>query len=234
VRKVGLWLLITLAVGALGYAVFVAAEWSWFGKGKPAPPPARAVISMDRFLPQYDLSERHETPVKAPAPVTYAAAREVDIQRSPLVRAVFQSRKILFRSQGQEMARRPFLEQVRGMGWGLLAEVPGRALVFGAVTRPWEPTVRFHPLPPAQFAAFRRPGWAKIVWTLEVDPAGAERSVFRTQTRVATTDAAARSRFRQYWAAVSPGILLIRQQALGLVRGDAERRARAATARPAG
>jgi len=189
---------------------------------------------MDRFLPQYDLSERHETPVKAPAPVTYAAAREVDIQRSPLVRAVFQSRKILFRSQGQEMARRPFLEQVRGMGWGLLAEVPGRALVFGAVTRPWEPTVRFHPLPPAQFAAFRRPGWAKIVWTLEVDPAGAERSVFRTQTRVATTDAAARSRFRQYWAAVSPGILLIRQQALGLVRGDAERRTRAATARPAG
>jgi hypothetical protein len=189
---------------------------------------------MDRFLPQYDVSERHETRVKAPAPVTYAAARNVDLQRSPLVRAIFESRKILLRSRGAELARRPFLDQVRGMGWGLLAEVPGRAMVFGAVTRPWESTVKFHPLPPGQFTAFHRPGWAKIVWTLEVDPAGAERSLFRTQTRVATTDPTARKRFRKYWATMSPGILLIRQQVLGLVRGDAERRARDARQKPAG
>lgn len=224
-------LLVILAVAAVaaavGYVAYVGATWMQFGRAKRVPPPARAVISMDRYLPSYDVTERHETAVKAPAPVTYAAAREIDMQRSPLVRAIFQSRKILFRSKGEELERRPFIEQVRGMGWGLLADVPGRAMVFGAVTRPWEPTVRFHPLPPAQFAAFQRPGWAKIVWTLEVDPAGDERSVFRTQTRVATTDASARKRFRQYWATVSPGILLIRQQALGLVRSDAERRARA-------
>lgn len=225
-RRLLLAVLVLTAVGALGYAVYVGAAWTRFGRAKVEPPPARAVVSMDRFLPLYDVSERHETRVKAPARVTYAAAREVDLQRSPLVRAVFESRKILFRSQGKELARRPFLEQVRDMGWGILAEVPGRALVFGAVTRPWESTVKFHPLPAGQFAAFRRPGWAKIVWTLEVDPAGAERSVFRTQTRVATTDPGSRKRFRKYWAAVSPGILLIRQQALSLVRSDAERRAR--------
>lgn len=211
-------------VAALGYGMYVGAAWTSFGRPKREAPPARAVISMDRFLPRYDVSERHETRVAAPAATTYAAAREIDLQRSALIRAVFQSRKILLRSRGRELERRPFLEQVRGMGWGLLAEVPGRAMVYGAVTRPWEATVRFHPLPPAQFAAFQRPGWAKIVWTLEVDPAGGSRSVFRTQTRVATTDPTARKRFRKYWATMSPGILLIRQQVLGLVKGDAERR----------
>jgi len=227
-RRLLLAAIVVAGVGALGYAVYVGAAWTRFGRVKPEPAPARAVISMDRFLPRYDVSERHETPVKAPAPVTYAAARDVDLQRSPLVRAIFESRKILLRSHGRDLERRPFLEQIHDMGWGQLAEVPGRALVFGAVTRPWEPTVRFHPLPPAQFAAFQKPGWAKIVWTLEVDPAGKERSVFRTQTRVATTDPSARRRFRKYWATMSPGILLVRQQALGLVRGDAERRAKKA------
>jgi hypothetical protein len=67
-----------------------------------------------------------------------------------------------------------------------------------------------------------------------VDPAGEERSLFRTQTRVATTDATARKRVRKYWATMSPGILLIRQQVLGLVRGDAERRARDARPKPVG
>jgi len=233
-RRVLLALVLVAGAGALGYAVYVGAAWTRFGRVKPQAPPPRAVVSMDRFLPQYDVSERHQIGVKAPAPVTYAAAREVDLQRSPLVRAVFESRRILFHSEGRELARRPFLDQVQGMGWGLLAEVPGRAMVFGAVTRPWESNVKFHPLPPARFAAFQRPGWAKIVWTLEVDPAGEERSLFRTQTRVATTDASARKRFRKYWATMSPGILLIRQQVLGLVRSDAERRARDGRREPAG
>lgn len=227
-RRAVLALAVLAGVFALGYGVYVGAAWTRFGSAKREAPPARAVVSMDRFLPRYDVSERHETRVAAPATATYAAAREVDIQRSALVRAIFKSRKILMRAKGRDMDRRPFLDQVRAMGWGQLAEVPGRALVFGAVTRPWEPRVRFYPLPPSQFAAFRRPGWAKIVWTLEVDPMGKDRSVFRTQTRVATTDENARRRFRKYWTTMSPGILLIRQQVLGLVKGDAERRAKRA------
>jgi hypothetical protein len=214
------------AIAAVAYALYYGATWVGFGREKREAEPAAAVVSLERFLPAYDVSERHETNVRAPVPVTYAAARELDLQRSGLVRAVLKSRKLILRDEGEEMERRPFLEQVRAMGWGLLAEVPGRAMVFGAVTRPWEPKVKFHPLPPAQFTAFRRPGWAKIVWTVEVDPAPQGRSVFRTRTRVATTDATARKRFRSYWSKMKPGIILIRQQALSLVKGDAERRAR--------
>lgn len=225
--RIALAVALLAGLAAAGYVVYAGQTWLAFGRPKSEAPRPRAVVSMDRYLPSYDVWERHETRVKAPVAATFAAAREMDIQRSPLVRAILKSRKILFRSRGRELERRPFLDQVRGMGWGLLAEVPGRAMVFGAVTRPWEKTVRFHPLPPREFAAFRKPGWAKIVWTLEADPTGRTRSVFRTQTRVATTDESARKRFRKYWATVSPGILLIRQQVLGLVRGEAERRERA-------
>ncbi len=89
----------------------------------------------------------------------------------------------------------------------------------------------FRGLPPAAFAAFAEPAYVKIVWTLEVEPCGNSASVFRTQTRVATTDAYARSRFRRYWAVFSPGILLIRLESLRLVKADAERRVRQAPLR---
>jgi hypothetical protein len=52
--------------------------------------------------------------------------------------------------------------------------------------------------------------------------------MFRTETRALATDAEARRRFRRYWAAFSPGIILIRRAMLRPVRHEAERRARIA------
>jgi len=51
-------------------------------------------------------------------------------------------------------------------------------------------------------------------------------SLARTETRVMTTDPAARRKFRRYWSIFSPGIVLIRRVALRLTKLDAERRAR--------
>jgi hypothetical protein len=48
--------------------------------------------------------------------------------------------------------------------------------------------------------------------------------VFSTETRVATTDAEARRKFRRYWSLLSPGIVMLRRESLRLVRREAERR----------
>jgi hypothetical protein len=101
---------------------------------------------------------------------------------------------------------------------------------MGAVTQPWMADVVFRPLPPDEFAAFHEPDYVKIVWTLRADPVGAADSVFRTETRVATTDPTARARFRRYWSFASPGIILIRWMTLGPLKAEAERRARSAPA----
>jgi hypothetical protein len=82
----------------------------------------------------------------------------------------------------------------------------------------------FRPLPPEEFAAFHEPDSVKIVWTLRADPLSATESIFRTETRVVTTDAAARAKFRRYWAFASPGIILIRWALLGPLKAEAERR----------
>jgi hypothetical protein len=119
---------------------------------------------------------------------------------------------------------------MREIGWGALAEIPGREIVMGAVTRPWVADVVFRPLTPGAFEAFREPDYVKIVWTLRADPIGTAASMFRTETRVATTDAAARSKFRRYWAFASPGIILIRWASLRPLKAEAERRVRAAGA----
>jgi hypothetical protein len=116
----------------------------------------------------------------------------------------------------------------KSIGWGVLADIPGREIVMGAVTQPWEANVVFRSLPPDQFLAFDDPDYVKIVWTLRADSIGLNASIFRTETRAVATDAVARAKFRRYWSFLSPGIRLIRWAVLNPLRAEAERRARLA------
>jgi hypothetical protein len=211
------------AAAGLGWAVYAALAWSRYGT--PAAHP-KTESPLDPFMPSFEVRELHETRVAAPAAVTYASALALDLERSPLVRAIFRGRELLM---GAAPARKPekgFLREILAVGWGLLAEEPGRAMVFGAVTQPWHADVKFRAIPAEEFAGFSEPGYAKIAWTFWVDPLDAAASGFHTETRVMTTDAASRARFRLYWAIFSPGIRLIRHEILRLVREDAARRAR--------
>ena len=209
----------------LGYA---ATQWLRYGHvRKRRGPPAL----LDRFLPEYEVLERHQTRVGAPVDVTYAAAREMSLASSPVVRAIFRGRELLMRATANERPeQRPLqslIDEVLSIGWGVLAQEPGREIVLGAVTQPWKSDVKFRALPPDEFAAFDEPGFAKIAWTIRAEPLGPATSRFYTETRVATTDADARKRFRRYWTLVSPGVRLIRRESLRLVRADAEHRYRA-------
>ena len=175
-------------------------------------------------MPVYEIVERHAIRVNAPASVTFAALCDVDFQQSAVIRAIFQTRELVLGSEPNASDRpRGLLAMTKSLGWGVVAENPGREIVMGAVTQPWEANVVFRAIPPGQFAGFDEPNFVKIVWTLRADPIDAERSIARTETRAMTTDAGARRRFRRYWSMVAPGIVIIRRAALMLVRSDAER-----------
>jgi hypothetical protein len=178
-------------------------------------------------MPTYDVVERHRVRIEAPTDVTLAAAREQDLLRLPLVRMIFKAREVALGATADDRPQpRGLLAATLALGWGVLAEVPGREVVVGAVTRPWEANVTFRALSPGDFAAFSEPGFAKIAWTLRADPIDAEASIFRTETRAVATDATARARFRRYWAFASPGIGLIRRLSLQPLKRDAQRRSR--------
>ena len=214
-----------LAAG--GYLAYAGLTWYRYGKtARPAPPDTDELL--DRFMPAYEVSDRHHVRVAAPAAVTLVAASKVDLFHLPIVRAILKGRELILGGDPSDDERpRGLVAEATSIGWGLLAEVPGREVVFGAVTRPWEANVTFRPLPPDRFAAFDEPDYAKIAWTLRADPIDESESIFRTETRVTTTDAAARAKFRRYWAFLSPGIITIRWASLAAVRKNAERHAQA-------
>jgi hypothetical protein len=209
-----------VALLGVGYAGFTWYRYGKVSSGGPKDP------LVDRFIPKYEVREVHQTRVVAPADMTFGVAHDLDLRRSTIVRAIFTGRELLMGAERSKREHAPgFLAEVLAQGWRVLVEEPGRELVFGAVTQPWKADVEFRGLAPEEFAAFSEPGYAKIVWTLAVKPLGEKASVFRTETRVSTTDSESRSRFRRYWSVFSPGILLIRYETLRLVRREAERMA---------
>ena len=216
-----------VAVASAGYAGLVAS--AWLGYGRPASPRAHERDELlDRFMPVYDVVERHRIVVAAPAADVLAAAKEQDLMGSPVTRAIFRAREVALGAIPDEQGRpRGLLAATQSWGWGVLAEKPDREVVFGAVTRPWEANVVFRSVPPAQFATYTEPGNVKIIWTLCAKPIGPNATLFLTETRAVATDPSARRQFRKYWAFASPGIAAIRWLSLLPLKRDAEQRVRA-------
>jgi hypothetical protein len=219
-----------LAAGAgLATALYATrAGFTWLQYGHPPSPNLdETEWLLDEFIPAYEVVERHHVRVAAPAAIALGAACDMDLAQSAIIRGIFKGRELVLGAQPDKVrSPRTLLAWARELGWAVLAEIPDREVVLGAVTRPWEANPVFRPLPPQEFASFHEPGYAKIAWTLRADQVSATESVARTETRVATTDAGARKAFRRYWSLVSPGVEVIRWLSLRLVKREAEGRIR--------
>jgi hypothetical protein len=156
---------------------------------------------------------------------------EIDLEESLVVRALFDWRALILGAKPDAPVRpRGLVARMKSFGWGLLAEAPGREVVFGAVTQPWLANPFFRALPPEEFAKFAEPGFVKIAWTLGAYPDSPFTSIARTETRAAATDRSARKLFRPYWSLVSPGVVAIRWALLRMAKTAAERRRNSAAA----
>ena len=212
-----------LGILGIGYLSLAVAAWTRFGRPRTAHPD-EVDARLDRFIPVYEVVERHQVRVDAPAAITLLTAKNTALNESPLVRGIFRAREVALGARASAATSNTgLLEQMQGIGWRVLAEVPDREVVVGAVTQPWMPNVVFRGIDAETFRTFNEPFHVKIAWTLRADPIDDTSCVFRTETRVLTTDADARSRFRWYWARFSPGIVLIRRAMVQAVKNHAER-----------
>lgn len=212
------------ALAAAGYAAMVVMNRAKYGGAQGLADPGNDSL-LDRFIPEPEVLEHHQIEIHAPADVVLSTAKEMELLKSPVVRAIIRAREIAL---GGEPDARPhpagLLTQMLSIGWVVLSERAGREVVLGAVTQPWDARPVFRSIPADQFREFSEPGYVKIAWTLRADPVDHERSVFHTETRVCTTDTDARDRFRTYWSFVAPGVELIRLAMLRPLRRAAERR----------
>lgn len=178
---------------------------------------------LDRVMPVYDVVEHHSIRVLAPYTDVFRTACELDLKRSRAIRAIFRLRELMLGATSAGPARPlRLVEDMQALGWRMLAEIPGREIVMGTVTRPWVANVRFLSIPPDDFARFQEPNYVKIAWTLRADTEGDSATLFQTETRAWATDSGARARFRIYWFLFRPGIVLIRKAALRLLREECE------------
>ena len=224
-RPVARWLSCAAGAGAAAYATYAGLTWLRYGHAS-RPTPENEDLLLDRFMPNYEVVERHHIRVVAPAEIVLATAAETDLQHTQIVRAIFRAREVILGSEPDPVSRPSgLLAWTKSLGWRVLADVPGHEVVMGAVTQPWKANVTFQGLPAEEFSAFNEPGFVKIAWTLRADPVSATESVFRTETRVVATDASARAKFRRYWSLLSPGIIVIRWVMLQPLKKEAERRA---------
>ena len=180
---------------------------------------------LQRFIPHPDVRERFETTIRAPAALVMDAAGEFDMQSLPAVKLIFTLRERLTHA-ARTVPRKPqgILEETRSLGWGLLAEQPGRFVVCGATCQPWLANVVFSAVAPAEFVAFSQPDRVKIAWTLEAAEIGPGLTRFGQETRAVATDEQARIKFRRYWRWARFGIVAIRLLMLPAIRKAAERR----------
>ena len=151
-------------------------------------------------------------------------ASSFDMQSPPLVKAIFWMREKVMGGSTTPRRVQGILEEMKALGWGLLAEQPGRLIVCGAKCQPWVAGVQFSAIAPAEFEAYEEPNEVKIAWTLEADELGPELTRFAQETRAVATDEGARTQFLRYWRWARFGIISIRLLLLPAVRRAAERR----------
>lgn len=220
-RNAMLWTAGAAAGAAAAFGSYAALTWLRYGR----PRLRYSTPALDRYMPKPEVIETSRIEVNAPAGVAYEACRRIDIMHLPIARVLFAARARLMcagEARQRELSS-SLIEQMQTLGWRVLDDLPGREIVMGAACKPWEADAQFRSIAPEDFATFSEAGWAKIVWNFRVDALSASTSVVRTQTRVTTTDAESRRRFRRYWALASPGIIFIRVFALRIVKSEAEK-----------
>jgi len=93
-RSAAKWFTVSMGAAAGAYATYVAITWWRYGRaGRPAQQDHDPLL--DRFMPVYDIAERHHIRVAAPPPVRRAAARDLDLFQRLLVRAIFKARDLV-------------------------------------------------------------------------------------------------------------------------------------------
>lgn len=223
------WMAISTGITLATYGAYVGFTWLRYGHAKPSSRDEVDAI-LDQFMPTYDIAIQDDTPVEAPAAIIQQVASRTDIQRLAVARALFNARaRVLGGGQAETETEsehpRTLLAWMRSIGWIVLAEIPDREVVVGAITRPWEANPVPRIVTPAEFAAFHEPGYVKIATAWGATPLDLNTCQFTIRTRVATTDATARQRFGRYWALLSPGSRLIRYAANTLIKREAARQA---------
>jgi hypothetical protein len=154
------------------------------------------VPPLDRWLPEFDVHERHERLLPVSPERALQIVLAVPAAPDPVVR-------LLLRLRGLRPGRS--IEELQDrLGFDELERTP-RTLVAGGCGTPWRPRAGSRPF------ANPAPGTVRMAMAFWAEPR-ADGSLLLTETRVTAVDERARRAFRRYWRLVGPFSALIRRR----------------------
>ena len=179
---------------------------------------------LDEILPTFQFRELHETRVHASAAQVFHAIRPVTAREIRFFRLLTWIRSPRWGAGRQSIVSpppdAPLLDVALRTGFVLLAEEPGREIVFGTMLCRRLPGLSR--IAPAAFTAFSQPGFCKVAMNFRVTDEARGFARLTTETRVLALGPAARRQFSGYWRLILPGSALIRRMWLDAIRKRAE------------
>ncbi|HCV25254.1 MAG TPA: hypothetical protein QF604_23670 [Candidatus Latescibacteria bacterium] len=171
--------------------------------------------SVDEWLPHFDVESAHQITIEAPNQTVYDATRGLYLSDSRIIRCLFRLRGLPTSALN--------LEGLNQLHFKPLVEEPPNRYVLGLAGQFWTPSGHLLDFDPKGLQSLDPPGFAKAIWSFEIEAVTSASGVFRTMTRVHCADEGARRSFRRYWRFIGPFSGLIRRRMLHLIKKSAER-----------
>jgi hypothetical protein len=197
----------------------------------PIAAPAHEPMLLDWLLPDFDATLAVHRVIDAEPSCVYRAVKAVDMvqipQASPVVRALFAARSAAERLVNalQDRPTPPLdadgpmrLGDLPAHGdWVKFSDDPPWELSFGVIGRFWGGETMWETIDAADFAAFERPGLAKIACSVSLRPYGSTRTLVSYEARTQALDSDSRAQFLRYWRVVRPGVAIVMRAFLAAV-----------------
>ncbi|BCZ57085.1 MULTISPECIES: hypothetical protein [Serratia] len=175
---------------------------------------------LNKYLGQYQFSERHTIVITAPQSRVLDAVAAYDPKRDRFFRSMIALRELPARLMPRDKPRPPPF----GLHNFCLLEQDETALVYGLIGRFWQAEYGLVKVADgADFQAFAQPGVAKLALGYAASPLEGGRCRLVTETRIFCPDSASRRRFTPYWYAIRLVSGLIRRRMLRAIKTASEK-----------
>jgi hypothetical protein len=121
---------IAVVLSVAAYASYVGVTWYRYGHVRHTVGAEGADPLLDSFMPAYDVAGRQHLRVDAPAQTTFSAERDMNLQQSVIVRAIFRTRELILGSGPEKEKARPLglVDQAKAWGWVCWPRTPATRL----------------------------------------------------------------------------------------------------------
>ena len=196
----------------------------------------RSTSILDRVMPAFDAVRVERRVIDAPPAAIYRAVLNADfldaVRQHSAVKVLFAVRSaaewVVSRVLGhariavQPPATLRLADMPDSGDWILLGQRRPNEIAFGATGRFWAGETFWIRSEASTFAAFERPGFAKIACHLVLHPLHGGRTELSYEVRAAATDEISRHGFLRYWRVTSPFIGVVMRSMLMVIDRDVQ------------